>query len=208
MECMQACQVDNSCLALMPLGQHILAQWMLRGGEEVEENFSGYDLSIRSMFSQKPLHFIILHYSSRQSTAENGVYHHPQNLWVMITLISAQPSVTYELLCTLIILATGLLAGCIMSPKRNMNLPDDLFIFGAAFSYQRSALFDPSALRYLAWARRSTSDIFSTAPLTLDVNPRGPCQFASLITDVIRNCVTAPVDDFTCRPVRTEPQRK
>ncbi len=30
MECMQACQVDNSCLALMPLGQHILAQWMLR----------------------------------------------------------------------------------------------------------------------------------------------------------------------------------
>ncbi len=81
----------------------------------------------------------------------------------MITLISAQPSVTYELLCTLIILATGLLAGCIMSPKRNMNLPDDLIIFGAAFSYQRSALFDPSALRYLAWARRSTSDIFSTA---------------------------------------------
>ena len=142
----------------MPLGQDIPAPCrltMLRGGAEVEGNFSVYDSSIRRMFSQKPCH--LYHSPLFLSTIDCRKW----GLSSLTNFVGDDYSHFYTAfghLWTIMhgdILLWGLLASCIMSAKRNMNIPDDLSFFGATLSYQHSTLFDSSVLRFVAWARRS-----------------------------------------------------
>ena len=158
----------------MPLGQDIPAPCRLtmhRGGAKVEGNFSVYDSSIRRMFSQKPCH--LYHSPLFLSTIDCRKW----GLSSLTNFVGDDYSHFYTAfghLWTIMhgdILLWGLLASCIMSAKRNMNIPDDLSFFGATLSYQHSTLFDSSVL--LPGLADQLTGIFATLPLTLDVNSRG-----------------------------------